>query len=56
MIGYESGEIIINELVNFAPPGYLDSPLDYLRSVLPNNYPRAMDSLRRVHELEKGNE
>jgi hypothetical protein len=56
VIGYESKKIIMNELVNFVPPDYPGNPLDYLRMVLPNNVDRAMASLLRVHELEKGNE
>ncbi len=56
MIGYESEEIIMEQLVNFVPPDYPGNPLDYLRLVLPNNVERAMDSLWRVHELKHGDE
>jgi hypothetical protein len=56
VIGYKSGEIFIDELVNFTPSDYPGNHLEYLKSVLPKNVDRAMESLRRVHKLEKGNE
>ena len=51
MTKYDSENHVLNYLVNWLPPAQAGRPIDYLKSVLGNNYGRALKSLGRAHGM-----